>query len=96
MVPLFLEGFSSCSTSVLQQVSAKGRVLASAAEQTDWGPLLMKDPDTHLHGDAEVHHGHAGVAVPADVHRGVSSWTLALQGGAQAAQLLLLLLRSVV
>lgn len=34
---------------------------------------------THLHSNAEVHHGDAGVAVPADVHGGVATVTLALQ-----------------
>ena len=48
--------------------------------------------DTDLHGDAEVHHGHAGVAVPADVHGGVAAVTLALQGRARAAELVLRLL----
>lgn len=36
-----------------------------------------------LHGDAEVHHGDAGVAVPAHVHHGVAAVRgLALQRGA--------------
>lgn len=43
----------------------------------------------YLHGDTEVHHGHAGVAVPADVHGGVAAVALTLQGGARATELLL-------
>lgn len=43
----------------------------------------------YLHSDTEVHHGHAGVAVPADVHGGVATVALTLQGGARAAELLL-------
>lgn len=43
----------------------------------------------YLHGDTEVHHGHAGVAVPADMHSGVAAVALTLQGGARAAELLL-------
>lgn len=42
----------------------------------------------HLHGDAEVHHGNAGVAMPADVHGGVASVTLTFKGRARAAELL--------
>lgn len=43
----------------------------------------------YLHSDTEVHHGHAGVAVPADMHSGVAAVPLTLQGGARAAELLL-------
>lgn len=43
----------------------------------------------YLHSNAEVHHGHAGVAVPAHVHGGVATVALALQRGARAAELFL-------
>lgn len=58
-------------------------------ETSDDGPSVW-----YLHGNAEVHHGHAGVAMPADVHGGVATVTLALQGRARAAELLLRLLLS--
>ena len=47
----------------------------------------------YLHGDAEVHHGDAGVAVPAHVHHGVAAVRgLALQRGARGAEVVLRLL----
>lgn len=46
----------------------------------------------YLHSNTKVHHGHAGVAMPADVHGGVTTLTLALQRRARAAELLLRLL----
>ena len=47
----------------------------------------------YLHGDAEVYHGHAGVAVPAHVHHGVAAVRgLALQRRARRAQVVLRLL----
>ena len=47
----------------------------------------------YLHGHAEVHHGHAGVAVPTYVHHGVAAVRgLALQRGARRAEVVLRLL----
>lgn len=47
----------------------------------------------YLHGHAEVHHGDAGVAVPAHVHHGVAAVRgLALQRGARGAEVVLRLL----
>ena len=47
----------------------------------------------YLHSHAEVHHGHAGVAVPTYVHHGVAAVRgLALQRGARGAEVVLRLL----
>lgn len=43
-----------------------------------------------LHGNAEVHHGDAGAAMPAHVHHGVATVRgLALQRGPRGAQVVL-------
>ena len=47
----------------------------------------------YLHGNTKVHHGHAGVAVPAHVHRGVATVRrLPLQRRARGTQVVLGLL----
>lgn len=52
-----------------------------------------RPPRPYLHRHAEVHHGHAGVAVPAYVHHGVAAVRgLALQRGARRTEVILRLL----
>lgn len=63
------------------------RVTAPAHTPTLWAL------GRYLHGHAEVHHGDAGVAVPAHVHHGVATVRgLAFQGGARGAEVVLRLL----
>lgn len=67
------------------------RLDSTATRETDVWCVESRRSDAvrYLHSDAEVHHGHAGVAMPAHVHGGVTAVTLALQRRARAAELLL-------